>query len=282
MSIYKNLDYFNDMGIGWLHQGYLEVGDEQDRSIEYIKLLTFINKYLFKYSVDNEIEIKDAKLDFINYGKTELVFVFTYKSNRYTMLVKQPKIPYGDVKKEYDYLLDLSKKDDHVVKPFNYYTDGEHELYMSNYIYKARCIAATSSWGVYAPDPYRFIKFDEIQQSLVNTCMVAKLLLYYDFEYCLGISKVGLSGGDFVLTNNYENKTPTLDNTLESMYLIALRDKIRISFNDYADLIRREFTLNTMLEDENSILINKRCRVPMNSNDIENGITLGKVLIFNK
>ena len=65
------------------------------------------------------------------------------------------------------------------------------------------------------------------------------------------------------------------------MYLIALRERINIDLDNYINLIRKEYKLNTMLEDDNSILI-KRCRVPMREEDIEKGIKLGKTLLKKK
>ena len=278
MNILTNLEYFNDIGIGWLHGGYIEVSPSQDVNLEFIKVLRFINNYIYNYVVTHSLNKDDMKLDFINYGKTELVFVLTIKDEKVALLVKQPNVEYGLVRQEMENLRKLSEKDNNVIKPIEYYSDGEYELYTTPYINKTRCVAAQTSWGMYVPDSYRFVEFNEVQESMVNSCMIAKLLSYYDFDNNVGISKCQLAGGDFMLIENYEHRPPSIDNTLKSMYLIAARDIINVSYEDYIKLIRKEFSINTMLEDDNSIFINKRCRVPMKEKDIENGIILAKSL----
>lgn len=279
MEVLENLGYFNDMGIGFLHEGYIEVSNNQNKEEELIKIKEFLSNYLKYYSIINNIPLETLKLDFINYGKTQLVFVLSSKLKREALLVKQPAARFGIVRDEMDNLIHLNIYDDHVIAPYSYYSFDEQELYVSEYINKARCIACLDKWGMYAPDPYRFIPFSVVQESMVNACMIAKLISYYDFVNEEGLASCHLGGGDFMLNEYFEHRIPVVNTTLNNMYLIAARKKIKVPFNEYIDMIKYEFTKSTILEDENDIKINIRCRVPMKEKDIENGIILGNSLI---
>ena len=67
--------------------------------------------------------------------------------------------------------------------------------------------------------------------------------------------------------------------TLENLKLIALRDTIECSLDEYIDLIRKEFSKRTYYKNESerdkSIKINQKARVGMGVNEIEYGIRLG-------
>ena len=101
----------------------------------------------------------------------------------------------------------------------------------------------------------------------------------YDFEKKEGISKCKLGGGDFMLPKNWELEIPKIESTLNQLYLIAARKKVKCSFEDYLELIREEFSRVTIIEDETNLVINIRGRVPIDKNTIEKGINLGKQLI---
>ena len=76
-----------------------------------------------------------------------------------------------------------------VVAPVEYYSYGDQELYVTPYIKQARCVASDGFWGMYVPEPYyRFVWFSLEQADVVNKCMIAKLLSYYDFKNGEGIS----------------------------------------------------------------------------------------------
>ena len=75
--------------------------------------------------------------------------------------------------------------------------------------------------------------------------------------------------------NHYKNS----ENTLNSLYLIAARNKIRCSFDEYIKIIKSEFSRTTIKEDQSQLLVNLRGRVPMKVSNIEEGINLGINLI---
>ena len=62
------------------------------------------------------------------------------------------------------------------------------------------------------------------------------------------------------------------------MKLIAARHLINVSLNQYIELIKKEFLLRTYYENINdrdkSILINHKSRLPMQKEEIEQGIQL--------
>ena len=269
------------LGIGLIDPYYIETNELQDKSYEYKKIEKFLNKYKGIYAENNGLDADELSLDFINYGKTELVYVLTEPNgNKVTILTKQPAVEFGKVKQEAEYLTQLKQVDDNVVAPIDYFKFGDQELYVTPYINQARCVASFNQWGMYVPEPYyRFENFTREQEQVVNTCMIAKLVSLYDFNNQEGIASCKIGGGDFMLPKGWENETPTIDNTLNNLYLIAAREKVSCSFDEYLDIIRDEFSRETINEDQESLKINLRGRVAMDVNDIENGIELGKQII---
>ena len=273
-----------NMGIGIMNPLYIEINENQDRNVEYDKILIFLRKYMDYYAKNNNISTEEIKLEFINYGKTELVYVLTDKNNKkVTLLVKQPIVKFRDVYQEMQYLLKLKEKDKNVVAPIDYFSSDEQELYVTPYINQARCVASYGTWGMYVPEPfYRFESFTEKQESVVNACMISKLVSLYDFENQEGISNCKLGGGDFMLEKGWEQESPTIENTLNKLYFIAARKKVKCSFNEYLEIIKEEFLQVTIDENKYNPIINIRGRVPMKEADIEAGINLGKSLINNE
>lgn len=286
----KNLDkstieqLYKNMGLGMIDPSYVEINDLQDKDYEYSKIKKFLHKYINLYAMKNNLKKEDMKINFINYGKTELVYVLTEpKGKRVTLLVKQPGVKLGEVKKEATNLLELNKKDNMVIAPIDYYEYGDYELYTTPYINQARCIASLNSWGMYVPEPeYRFERFSKEQEKIVTTCMIAKLVSLYDFDNNEGICECKLGGGDFMLPKGWELESPTIENTLNNLYLIAAREKIKCPFEDYLDIIRREFSQITINKNQNDFFVNKRARASINLEDIDNGIELGKEIIKNR
>lgn len=268
----------SNVSIGLLVPSYVEINDIQNKDDEYKKIKKFLNKYVELYSKKRNINPQNVRIEFINYGKTELVYVLTEPNgNRVTLLVKQPSVKFGKVKQEANYLTRLKMCDDNVVAPIEYYQYGDYELYITPYINQARCVASYGSWGMYVPEPeYRFVPFNEEQEKIVITCMISKLVSLYDFDNNEGICECKLGGGDFMLPKGWELELPTIENTLPNLYLIAAREKINCSFEDYLDIIREEFSKATINKNQNDFFINKRARVPMSLEDIEAGIELGK------
>ncbi len=271
-----------NMGIGMMSAGYIFTHKDQNLWEEYSKIDRFVKEYSQKYATNKGRQIQDFELEFINYGRTQLVYVLSDKTDgkKVTILAKQPVVEYGKVKQEAQYLQKLKKVDKNVVAPIDYYTDNEQELYVTPYIPQARCVASDAKWGMYIPEPYyRFENFTEDQEKVVNTCMIAKLVSLYDFDKGRGIAGCKLGGGDFMLPKGWENQTPTIQNTLDSLYLIAAREMISCSFDEYINILKDEFSRETIEEDPESLLINIRGRVAMSPTDIANGISLGKQII---
>ena len=273
-----------NISIGFINSAYIEINEIQDKDDEYKKIKKFLNKYLQLYSERKAISIEDLSIEFINYGKTELVYVLSEKSGkRLTLLVKQPAVQLGKVKQEAQNLLALKKKDENVVAPIDYFQLGDQELYVTPYINQARCIAGYGSWGMYIPEPYyRFESFTEEQENIVTSCMIAKLVSLYDFDKKEGICSCKLGGGDFMLPKGWETQKATVEDTLKNIYLIAARKKVKCSFEEYLAIIRDEFSRSTITENQKDLIINLRGRVPMQIEDIEAGIKLGQSIIQGK
>ena len=269
------------LGIGMVNPMYIEVNELQDKDYEYSKIRKFLKKYMAEYASKKGLDVDELELEFINYGKTELVYVLTEPNGeRVTILTKQPAVEFGKVKQEAQNLRELKKVDKRVVAPIDYYRLGDQELYVTPYINQARCVASDGSWGMYIPEPfYRFEGFTREQEQVVNSCMIAKLVSLYDFEKGQGIASCKLGGGDFMLPKGWEKETPTIQGTLKNLYLIAAREMLDCSFEDYLDIIRSEFSRRTITENQDELLLNLRGRVPMQLEDIESGIELGKKII---
>lgn len=278
--IFKSL-MENSLGIGTINNMYIETNDIQDKSHEYIKICKFLSKYCKHYAETNGLEESTLSIEFLNYGKTELVYVLKQnKSPILTLLAKQPAVEFGKVKQEAENLIELKKKDDKVIAPVEYFSYGDQELYVTPYIKQARCVASDGFWGMYVPEPYyRFVCFSKEQADIVNKCMIAKLVSYYDFKNNEALAACKLGGGDFMLPKGWENAPLDEETTLNSLYFIAAREKIKCTFQEYLDILRSEFSRITITEDQNKLKVNHRGRVPMLKEQIEEGIKLGLEMI---
>ena len=277
----KDIKSKEHLGIENINECYIETNELQEPKYEYRKIQKFLNLYKEEYAKIHNQNPNNIKIKFINYGKTELVFVLTdEKGEKSTLLVKQPKVEKIEIMQEIINLRELKKIDNNVIAPINVFDIYDQALYRTTYIYQARCIASDNTWGMYIPEPfYRFVPFTKEQESIVNTCMIAKIVSLYDFENGVGLAACKLGGGDFILPKGWEEENPTIKNTLNNLYLIAARKKVKCSFEEYIATIIDEFTRKTIDVDEKRLIINKRGRVPMNINDILNGIRLGKEII---
>jgi len=279
------IDEFDEdksIGIGIMSSFYIEVADDQNMSEEYAKILMFLELYKQHYALKNNIPCDDVSVEFINYGKTQLVYVLTdrVKNERFALLVKQPAVEVGKVLKEAENLKELQRVDKMVVAPVDYFRYRDQELYVTPYINQARCIASDDKWGMYVPEPYyRFESFSEEQKRIVNACMIAKLVVFYDFDRHEGISACKLGGGDFMLPKGWENEHPTVEKTMDSLYLIAAREKVKCSFEEYLQILKREFSRKTIHENQNTLVVNHRGRVAMEMEEIEAGIEFGKRIL---
>lgn len=261
---------------------YVFVGDGQDLWVEYSKIANFVQKYVSIYAKNRGKRLEDFSLEFINYGRTQLVYVLTDKQTgeKVTILSKQPVVEYGKVEREARFLSELNMVDSSVVAPIDYFCDGEQELYVTPYIDQARCVASDKKWGMYVPEPfYRFENFTNEQEKIVNACMIAKIVSLFDFNKSQGIGACKLGGGDFMLPKGWEMIKPTFENTFDKLYLIAAREMIECSFDEYLEILRTEFSRVTINENQDELLVNIRGRVAMNLKDIERGIEIGKQII---
>lgn len=225
------------------------------------------------------------RLEFINYGDTQQVYVLTANGKQWSVLITQPGTEHGTGKKEYDNLRQLSTNNpDVIVKPEYYFEDNGKELYIAPYIYQARCIASQDhGYGIYVPEPYyRFDTFTPREREVVNTCMIANLVRLYDEENGQGIGACKIGGGDFILEKSWSDSSRSIDETLDKMKLIAAREMIPMSLSDYEQQLLIEFSERTYyrrLEDRDpNVLINHKNRIPMTYGEIGNGIELGRQL----
>ena len=76
--------------------------------------------------------------------------------------------------------------------------------------------------------------------------MIAKLVSLYDFENQEGLCSCKIGGGDFMLPKEWEMEDLSVENTLNKLYLIAAREKVKCSFDEYLRLIREEFSKITI------------------------------------
>lgn len=289
-QVREALEYFemkqtDNMGIGLLCGAYIFAKENQDMWEEYSKILKMLNCYVENYARKNGKTADDYSLEFINYGRTQLVYVLTDKiiGEKVTILAKQPIVQFGKVKQEAKNLIELNKKDKNVVAPIDYFASDGQEMYVTPYVNQARCIASDTKWGMYVPEPfYRFVDFNRQQERVVNSCMIAKLISLYDKEKQEGISACKLGGGDFMLPKNWEKRMPTFEGTYRNLYLIAAREKVKCSLDEYVSLIRKEFSRETIKEDQASLTINHRGRVAMKADDIEIGVQIGIKMLHTK
>ena len=83
---------------------YLELNEEQGYLEELAKINYFLESFVCENKID-ELNGEEYRIQFINYGRTQLVFVVTVDDDKqYTLLVNQPKTEYGVGKREFDNL----------------------------------------------------------------------------------------------------------------------------------------------------------------------------------
>lgn len=257
---------------------YHIISDNQDRLIEFEKT----NKFLNDLIKNNPNYFNNSNIEFINYGDTELVYVIDENGFKRTLLVGQPNTSFGEVKTEYNNLIKLHfEHPDLIICPIAYFYNDDREAYLTPYIYQARCIASQDiGYGSYIPDPYyHFEKYNEDDEYLITSVMVANLVKLYNDKEQLGLASCKLGGGDFILEKEYDNEPHTIENTFKSMHLIAARKLIKIDFKDYLNLLRTELIKKTyyknIVEKDYNIIINLKNRIPIKEEAVENGITLG-------
>lgn len=278
---------FDNLGIPGNGFSYMKIGSNQDITKEFLEQDSFLRKIFLERVIEEAPELADSnmRLEFINYGDTQMVYVLTANGKKWSVLVTQPSQKVGIGNDEFNNLRQLSDiESDVVVKPEYYFTDGKHELYVSPYIYQARCVASQDmGYGIYIPEPYyRFEPFFRKDEDVVNTCMIANLIRLYDDEKKLGIGACKIGGGDFILDKSWDSSDRSITTTLDKMKLIAARELIPMSLEDYEQQLLIEFSERTYYRDyserDPSILINHKNRIPMKIEVIGEGIELGRQL----
>lgn len=263
---------------------YQKLNAMQDPIKEFFVTTDFLNDVFLRQLKDVAPEMisDNMRLEFINYGDTQLVYVFSSGDKKWSVLVGQPATEMGTVKKEYDNLKLLGELfPNEIVTPLHYFSNGSRELYIAPYIYQARCIASQDhGFGIYIPEPYyRFETFDQNTKRNVNICMIANLVRMFNEVDGLGIGSCKIGGGDFILEKSWDSGGKDIENTLKKMKLIAARELVAMSFDDYQKRLLEEFSQRTYYsryEDRDpNILINHKARVPMKIDEIEKGIQLG-------
>ena len=211
-------DITKNLGIPNFGPIYLELLPGQNSDDEFMKIYYFVSRVVSSGEIG---KFKDIDVQFINYGRTQLVFVVTMDNSRqYTLLVNQPATKFGVGEREYNNLNELNQLDSSIViKPICYCKAGIQELYVTPYYYQARCIGIeTTKWGIWIPEPnYHFKVFNENERKVINSTMVAILVKLYDKEKNVGLSKCRLDGGDFMLLKGFENNDISPENILDNM-----------------------------------------------------------------
>ena len=277
----------DNLGIPGTGFEYQNLTGNQDATKEFFRTQSFLKKIFLERIINEAPELVDPNmsLQFINYGDTQQVYVLNANGKNWSVLVTQPGIKHGTGKCEFDNLRHLATiNSDVIVKPEYYFEDNGKELYIAPYIYQARCIASQDhGYGIYVPEPfYRFETFTPRDREVVNTCMIANLVRLYDDENKQGLGACKIGGGDFILDKSWDTSAKDIDDTLESMKLIAAREMVQMSFDDYLQQLLTEFSERTYyrnIEDRDpNILINHKNRIPMTFEEIGEGIELGKSL----
>lgn len=269
-----------------IRTGDSRTGNSHDNIVETLKAAfscenpnSILSQLARRFKFDSN---QPVNLSFMNYGNMQLVYLVTIGDKlEVATLINQPHTPLGKIREEFDNLARLVEIDPRfVVEPLAHFTliERGHELYASEYINNAMCVAVHNGHGLYDPLPYyHFETFSPEVSSAVNAGMIALLVNYYDSQRRRGLAKTQISGDDFILTRDFRKNNSY--NVQANMKLIAARGFIEAPMEDYLNLLRREFLIGTNREDvavtNGKIRINTRSKLPMTSQDIEKGIEIG-------
>ena len=80
---------------------------------------------------------------------------------------------------------------------------------------------------------------------------------------------------------SFEYLEVTIEDTLNQLYLIAARKKVKCSFKKYLELIKNE-SLKVNVNAKKSNLVINLSEIPMNVEDVEKGINIGNEIIKSK
>ena len=284
-NIEKNKTLLSEepLGINNYGEWYMRILPEQNDVEEFTKVNKFVTKFCYTNDI-KELQGNKRHCKFINYGDTQIVFVFTVEeSKQYALLVNQPKTPAGQGLEEYNNLINLNKNNPEIViKPLKYYVDSsnpQQELYITPYYFQARCVGVnTKEWGIWIPEPqYYFRDFNEIEKRVINKCMIALMIKLYDEKNKKGISKWRLDGGDFMLLKGFEDDEINEENIIKRLKMISARKLINIELNEYIEKMKIELR-NKVKDGDEKVIIGKNLRCPFTEEEIEEGIKLGMKL----
>ncbi len=266
---------------------YLKMPSERNSIVDTLEEFSGIHNFISQVASNNtvpEFQGKQKRLQFINYGSTQLVYVLTIDENRqYTFLVNQPATQFGTGKREFENLQRLSKNNkNNVITPLYYFTDknsANRELYITPYYYQSRCIGVEDkNWGMWIPEPeYLFYDFKPQDKKVINTSMVALLVKLYDDKGKMGLSEVRLDGGDFMIEKGFEDYDINFENVLKRMKLIAARKLEPMELDEYISRIRKELS-GKVSDNQEMKIIGKKLRSPLGIDEIEDGVKLGITL----
>ena len=93
----------------------------------------------------------------------------------------------------------------------------------------------------------------------------------YNDDRKLGLSECRLDGGDFMLEKGFESENLDIENILKNMKLIAARNMIEMSLEEYISQMRREL----LGKEEKNIILGKRIKCAMTEKEVEEGIQNG-------
>ena len=268
------------LGLENYGEWYIRHLPDQNDEEEFTKINNFVKEF-FNTNTFEEFKGSQKHIKFINYGDVQLVFVITIdESKQYALLVNQPKTPVGQGLEEFNNLIYLnSLYPEHIIKPIKYYVNPnnpQQELYITPYYFQARCVGVnTTEWGIWIPEPkYTFVDFNPVEKKVINKCMIALVIKFYDEKNKKGISRWRFDGGDFMLLKGFENEEINEENIMKKLIMIAARKFIDIELKDYINRMKIELK-NGAKENEEKIIIGKNLRCPFSEEEIEEGIKLG-------
>ena len=237
------------------------------------------SQLLEKFDLHEDTQIH---ISMLNYGNTELIYLvkFAWKWE-VVVCINQPHIPPSKIKQEYENLKRLYSIDSsHIVNPLAYFSvDKWYSFYVTEYIKDAICIAHNPAWIAWFYNPLPYYHFENIDlktSTQLNKNIIALLVNYYDKENWIWISDTEISWNDFLLNKDFDPKN--LQTIQDSIKLISARNNIKISFDEYLNLIRREFLIWTNRDMDDvvnwKIRINHKSINPMTAEEIEEWIKL--------
>ena len=156
-------------------------------------------------------------------------------------IMATPYNQFGSLRKKAKLLKHFNKIENTIVAPLDYFSTNnkfyKRELIVTPYFYQARAISNIyGKFIICVPEPeYHYVELNKHQESVIKTCIIAKLVSSFDIKNNLGISDVQVISGDFILEKGSENLEPTVQNIDSKINLISIRNTINCTLNEYID-----------------------------------------------